>query len=76
MCHSMSGKSKDLATSSASIVLPVPGSPFINKGLSKAIAAFTERLKSSVAMYDFVPLNFMYFPYLYNFLRIYDNNIL
>ena len=62
MCHSINGRSKDLATSSASIVFPVPGSPFINNGLSRAIAAFTERLRSSVAMYDFVPVNFIYFP--------------
>ena len=64
MCHSIKGRSKDLATSSASIVLPVPGSPLINNGLSKAIAALTDKLKSSVAMYDFVPLNFIkYFLY-------------
>ena len=32
MCHSISGKSKALAICSASMVLPVPGSPFIRRG--------------------------------------------
>ena len=32
----------------ANSVLPVPGSPLINKGFSSAIAAFTAIFKSSV----------------------------
>jgi len=38
-----------LATSIASTVLPVPGSPFTSKGRCKVMAALTATLRSSVA---------------------------
>jgi len=49
MCHSMIGTPKDLATSMASIVLPVPGSPFTSSGRCSVIAAFTAMVRSFVA---------------------------
>ena len=50
ICHSMSSMFKAFATSTASKVLPVPGSPLINSGLSSAIDALTAMLRSSVAI--------------------------
>src|SRR5437588_4879606 len=44
-----------LAISSASTVLPVPGSPFTRSGRSSVIAALTAILRSSVATYALVP---------------------
>src|SRR5690242_18800892 len=55
MCHSMSGALSDLATSIASRVLPVPGSPLTRSGRSSAIAALTAILRPSVATYALVP---------------------
>src|SRR5882724_11083925 len=48
-CHSISGALRLLAISSASTVLPVPGSPLTSKGRSSVIAALTATLRSSVA---------------------------
>ena len=59
MCHVKISAFSDLATSCANIVLPVPGSPFTIIGLSSVIDAFTATLRSSVAIYDLVPSNFM-----------------
>src|SRR5438132_1471080 len=42
MCHSRSGKPSERATSTASMVLPVPGSPFTRSGRASVIAAFPE----------------------------------
>ena len=50
ICHSISSIFKAFATSTANKVLPVPGSPLINNGLSSAIEALTAILKSSVAI--------------------------
>ena len=44
-----------LATASASMVLPVPGSPLINRGFFNAIAIFTLAMSSSLATYSPVP---------------------
>jgi hypothetical protein len=49
MCHSISGAPSALAISSASTVLPVPGSPLTSSGRSSVIAAFTATFRSSVA---------------------------
>ena len=49
MCHCSSGMPIALATSSASIVLPVPGSPFTSSGRFSVIAAFTASIRSCVA---------------------------
>ena len=57
MFHSIKGTFRALAISSASIVLPVPGSPLINNGFSKFTDALTDKLRSSVEIYVFVPLN-------------------
>ena len=43
------------AISSASTVLPVPGSPLTRSGRSRTIAALTATVRSSVATYDCVP---------------------
>ena len=44
-----SGMSSAAATSSASMVLPVPGSPLTSSGRCKVAAAFTASIKSWVA---------------------------
>jgi len=44
------GKPSALATSSASKVLPVPGSPLSSNGRCRVMAAFTASIRSSVAM--------------------------
>jgi hypothetical protein len=49
MCHSMIGAFSALATSCASTVLPVPGSPLISSGRCNAMAAFTATRRSSLA---------------------------
>ncbi|CFN62811.1 Uncharacterised protein [Bordetella pertussis] len=49
MCHCSSGRSSARATSSASIVLPVPGSPLIKRGRCSVSAALTASFRSSVA---------------------------
>src|SRR6266850_7876486 len=59
MCHSRIGTPIDLATSSASIVLPVPGSPFTSSGRCSVIAALTASVRSSVETYDGEPLKRM-----------------
>src|SRR6267143_6930934 len=59
MCHSRIGTPSDLATSSASIVLPVPGSPFTSSGRCSVIAALTASVRSSVETYDGEPLKRM-----------------
>ena len=46
---------RDLATASASIVLPVPGSPLIRRGFFSAMATFTALKSSSLATYSPVP---------------------
>src|SRR5579863_1454512 len=51
ICHCNSGMPSAAATSSASIVLPVPGSPLISNGRFSVIAALTASLRSSVATY-------------------------
>ncbi|VVD27670.1 protein of unknown function [Paraburkholderia dioscoreae] len=51
MCHCRSGMPSAAATSSASMVLPVPGSPLISNGRLSVIAALTASLRSSVATY-------------------------
>ena len=50
MCHSINRIPRDSATSIASIVLPVPGSPLTSNGFSKFSAASTANFKSSDAM--------------------------
>src|SRR6267143_787500 len=57
MCHSSSGSPTAFATSMASMVLPVPGSPFTNSGRWSVIAALTARVRSSVDTYASEPLN-------------------
>src|SRR2546422_941303 len=59
MCHSRIGTPSDLATSSASMVLPVPGSPFTSSGRCSVIAALTASVRSSVETYDGEPLKRM-----------------
>ena len=49
ICHSISSQPSALATSTASTVLPVPGSPLIKSGRSNWIAALTATRRSSVA---------------------------
>jgi hypothetical protein len=49
MCHSISGAPIAFATSMASTVLPVPGSPFTKSGRCSVMAALTATLRSSVA---------------------------
>ena len=49
MCQGMSRRPRELAISSASMVLPVPGSPFTRSGRSSVIAALTAIMRSSVA---------------------------
>jgi hypothetical protein len=49
MCHSINGAPTPLAISSASTVLPVPGSPLTSSGRSSVMAALTATLRSSVA---------------------------
>src|SRR5256885_17150849 len=56
MCHSRSGRPSERATSTASIVLPVPGSPFTSSGRCSVIAALTASVRSSVETYDGEPL--------------------
>src|SRR6201747_309383 len=51
MCHCSSGMPRAAATSSASMVLPVPGSPLMSRGRCRVIAALTASLRSSVATY-------------------------
>ena len=50
MCHCSSGMFSAVATSSASIVLPVPGSPLTSSGRFSVTAAFTASIRSWVAM--------------------------
>jgi hypothetical protein len=50
MCHCMSGMPRAAATSSASIVLPVPGSPLTRSGRLSVAAALTASIRSGVAM--------------------------
>ena len=50
ICHLIISVLIDFAISSASKVLPVPGSPFISNGFSKLIAALTASSKSGVAI--------------------------
>src|SRR5262245_13372553 len=57
MCHSRIGMPRVRATSTASIVLPVPGSPLTSSGRSSAIAALTASVRSSVETYDGEPVN-------------------
>src|SRR5215831_1515436 len=64
MCHCKSGRDSARATSSASMVLPVPGSPLTRSGLSSVIAALTASIKSGVAMYVSVPSKRMAFAQL------------
>src|SRR6185369_7638612 len=59
MCHCSSGMFSEAATSSASIVLPVPGSPFTSRGRLSVMAAFTASIRSWVATYWSEPWNFM-----------------
>src|SRR5438552_10331090 len=55
MCHCTSGLPRLRATSSASSVLPVPGSPLTSSGRSSVTAALTASIRSGVAMYVSVP---------------------
>jgi hypothetical protein len=48
MCHSSSGTPSAFATCTASIVLPVPGSPLTSSGRCSVIAALTASVRSSV----------------------------
>src|SRR5260221_5479966 len=59
MCHSSSGSPTAFATSTASMVLPVPGSPFTSSGRLSVIAALTASVRSSVDTYASGPLNRM-----------------
>src|SRR6185369_8467429 len=56
MCHSSSGTPSAFATSIASIVLPVPGSPFTSSGRCSVIAALTASVRSSVETYSAEPV--------------------
>jgi len=49
-CHSKIGRPSERATSSASWVLPVPGSPLISSGLPSVTEALTAISRSGVAM--------------------------
>src|SRR3978361_364991 len=63
MCQVRSGAPIALATSSASTVLPVPGSPLISSGRSSTIEGLTAILRSSVVTYFLVPVNLIeYLP--------------
>ena len=53
----MSSISNAEATSSASIVFPVPGSPLISSGFSSSMAALTAMLKSSVEEFRILDLH-------------------
>jgi cytochrome c553 len=59
MCHCSSGMFIAAATSSASMVLPVPGSPLTSKGRFSVTAALTASIKSCVATYWSEPWNFI-----------------
>src|SRR3982075_2998951 len=59
MCQVRSGAPSALATSSASTVLPVPGSPFISSGRSSTIEALSAILWSSEAPWSLVSVNFI-----------------
>ena len=59
MCHCSSGMFSAVATSSASIVLPVPGSPLTSSGRCRVTAALTASIRSWVATYWSEPWNFM-----------------
>ena len=48
-CHCSSGRPSALATSSASSVLPVPGSPLTSSGRVSVMAALTASIRSGVA---------------------------
>src|SRR5438876_146549 len=48
MCHCTSGRPIARAISLASIVLPVPGSPFTSSGRSSVTAALTARIRSQM----------------------------
>jgi len=45
------------AMASASMVLPVPGSPLISRGFWRAMEMFTMRSRSSETTYWLLPLN-------------------
>ena len=49
MCHCSKGKPSDCATSSANMVLPVPGSPLTSSGRFSVMAALTASIRSWVA---------------------------
>src|SRR4051812_13728827 len=55
MCHSYNGRCSEREISSASCVLPVPGSPLISSGRDSVTAAFTAIMRSGVATYLSVP---------------------
>src|SRR5579862_3474842 len=57
MCHSISSSPSACATSYASTVLPVPGSPFTRRGRCRVTAAFTATSRSREAIYRSVLLN-------------------
>jgi hypothetical protein len=48
-CHVINGISKDSEMELARRVLPVPGSPFTNRGRLRVIAALTEANRASLA---------------------------
>src|SRR5215469_12018600 len=56
MCHSISSRPRACATSCASTVLPVPGSPFTSSGRCNVTAALTATSRSRDAMYRSVLL--------------------
>src|SRR5882757_707521 len=56
MCHSINGWPRASATSCASTVLPVPGSPLTNNGRCSVTDALTATSRSRVAMYRSVLL--------------------
>src|ERR1700709_1377232 len=57
MCQVRSGAPSALATSSASTVLPVPGSALISSGRSSTIEALTAIFRSSVGTRSLVPVH-------------------
>src|ERR1019366_933402 len=56
MCHSINGWPSAAATSCASTVLPVPGSPFTSNGRCSVTDALTATSRSREAMYRSVLL--------------------
>src|SRR5215472_16539365 len=75
MCHSRSGTPSAFATSTASMVLPVPGSPLTRSGRCSVIAALTASVRSSVETYASEPLNRIGIPVASTALIVYNRSV-